>query len=141
MVMVPEDEWKRLTAPKAEPDLPKRSSIEVLCQGTECPHCGQPIMGLKAIGMEEYDFIYFMQKEESKLIKIGLTNRPDRRLWQHMNREKEKLRILAVVPGSRAEEIALHRKFAHLKAEKREWFRPDPELIDFIKSLPTHAFK
>lgn len=44
--------------------------------------------------------------------------------------------ILGLEPGGISEERARHRQFAHLRT-RGEWFRAEPELVEFAASLPS----
>jgi hypothetical protein len=73
--------------------------------------------------------IYFARRE--RLIKIGTTtNLAHRMMCLHAE-------ALATEPGDLVRERQLHRRFAHLLASgrSREWFHPDPDLIEYINAL------
>jgi len=75
--------------------------------------------------------VYFMRDRDG-LVKIGhTTNLAVRRRafgsgWGH---------ILAIIPGSREDERAMHARFAKHLAHDREYFHPAPELIAYINTL------
>lgn len=75
--------------------------------------------------------IYFIRDESTKLIKIGTSIRLGVRLAQLKIKYPGSLRVLAVIPGSYADESALHRRFAHLRI-KGEWFKPKVDLLKLI---------
>lgn len=76
--------------------------------------------------------IYFVRAvDEIGPIKIGTTIRLSARLKQLESEYGVPLHLLGVLPGSFAEERALHDKFSHLQADG-EWFLWAPELMDFI---------
>jgi hypothetical protein len=75
--------------------------------------------------------IYFIRDEATNRIKIGTTIRLSQRLYQLGLMTKGPLHVLAVLPGSFADESALHERFKSLRVVG-EWFKPEPELIDFI---------
>lgn len=75
--------------------------------------------------------IYFVSAETRGDIKIGTTIRLSQRLKQLEKECGRTLSVLGVLPGSYAEEHALHAKFSHLLVDG-EWFRWTPELMDFI---------
>ncbi len=50
----------------------------------------------------------------------------------------EKITLLASAVGGPKEERELHRRFVHLRT-RGEWFRPDPELLEYIASQATKA--
>jgi hypothetical protein len=78
--------------------------------------------------------VYFIQSGGFGPIKIGKTrNELERRLTALQTASSHPLRILATLddqPASR--ETELHLKFDHLRL-KGEWFRPEQDLLDFIK--------
>jgi len=78
--------------------------------------------------------VYFVQGEITRLIKIGCTDRNDikQRFSAMQTGSPDKLIILKTIRGSYDLESALHRKFSHLRAFN-EWFRPEKELLDFLK--------
>jgi hypothetical protein len=76
--------------------------------------------------------IYFVRRESGGPIKIGTTKNLGNRLALLRAECGERLDVLGALPGSFAGEHALHEKFRHLRHSGREWFNPDPELLDFI---------
>jgi len=80
-------------------------------------------------------FTYFVR--DGELIKIGFTERPSRRLRQ-LKREFPDLELLSVVPGVVSGEFETHQRFDHLRSHG-EWFRAEPELLDFIALLKVHS--
>ena len=75
--------------------------------------------------------IYFAQLPTGA-IKIGSSDNVRERLRTLSIEYRAKLGLLAVLPGGRKEEHAIHRQFAHLRFPKTEQFRPAPELMEFI---------
>jgi hypothetical protein len=74
-------------------------------------------------------------------VKIGFSTQPQVRLGNIPHDE-----VLAVIPGTLADERALHRRFAHLremlpgKGEgPREWFRIAPDLVQYIAEAKRQA--
>jgi hypothetical protein len=43
--------------------------------------------------------------------------------------------LLATEPGGRALEAVRHEQFGHLRAARREWYRPDPQLLEHCDTL------
>lgn len=76
--------------------------------------------------------VYFVQSIDGGPIKIGYSFDVVSRLEQLERHYGKPLAILATMPGGRAEETAIHRRFAHLRCGKTEQFRPAPELMSFI---------
>lgn len=77
--------------------------------------------------------IYFIQAgAPDRPIKIGFTQRIHHRLRQFQTDVPDPLVILATIPGDHEDESALHERFMHLNV-RREWFRPEVELLEFIQ--------
>jgi hypothetical protein len=78
-------------------------------------------------------FVYFVRAEGLDLFKIGVTNDPHARLASLKTNCPVPLKLVAVILATDAEETEdrVHRRFAHLRTAG-EWFRSDPELVDFI---------
>jgi hypothetical protein len=66
-------------------------------------------------------------------IQIGYTRDVATRLDGLQTANPYTLEIVLTIEGKRSAEGELHRRFAHLK-ENGEWFRPDPEILDYIES-------
>lgn len=77
-------------------------------------------------------FTYFVQAGAQ--IKIGFTNNFRRRLTGIRSKVKKPLTVLLVVPSDMAGEYDTHQLFDHLRM-RRDWFRADRELLDFIDGL------
>lgn len=77
-------------------------------------------------------FTYFVRDGDA--IKIGFSDRPKKRIKSLATGSPRELEVLAVVPASVADEFNTHQKFAHLRI-RGEWFRSDPELLDFIEEV------
>jgi len=76
--------------------------------------------------------IYFLQGiEGGGPIKIGYSHDFKTRIGHNEWNVKRRLRVLGVINGARAEEVQLHRRFHHLRV-KREWFKPEPNLLTYI---------
>ncbi len=76
--------------------------------------------------------IYFMQSVDGGPIKIGSSEDVDRRRRQLEMDYGRHLIVLSVIPGDRRTEILIHEKFAHLRFERTEQFRPGADLLDYI---------
>lgn len=84
--------------------------------------------------------IYFAQAgSEAGAIKIGTTTDPLRRVAGLQTGCPEKIKLLAVVPGTRENERWAHGRFAELRGVG-EWFRADKSLIDFIAEACANGF-
>jgi hypothetical protein len=77
--------------------------------------------------------VYFIKAKRSGLIKIGKANNPISRLKTMQTGSADRLTLLGYIPGSHAEESALHKRFASLR-QSGEWFKPGDELLGVIES-------
>lgn len=75
---------------------------------------------------------YFLQAEITGLIKIGQTTRLSRRLAGLRASSPDNLKIIKAIAHDI--EAVCHQEFAHLRVHG-EWFRPEPELLNFIEEL------
>jgi hypothetical protein len=77
--------------------------------------------------------VYFIQAGGAGPIKIGATSKdsPRHRLGDLQTAHYEELRLLGSITTQTSIEFALHDHFKHLRI-RGEWFRPDPELMEFI---------
>ena len=84
--------------------------------------------------------VYFVRYGHDGPIKIGYSATPRVRLAEICSIQMpEPLIPMGAMPGSQADEVSLHRKFAALRL-RGEWFRPAPELLEYIAqvtALPT----
>lgn len=80
---------------------------------------------------------YFMQDNNDKEIKIGVSKAPYKRKKQLEGELKTQIGILSIIDsGGYDLEAELHEKFKHLNIRNspkgREWFQPEEELYKFI---------
>jgi len=81
--------------------------------------------------------VYFLSS--GTLIKIGFTGIGARsRLAAIQTMSPQPVTILATVPGDMQYEKELHLKFKHLRSHG-EWFRAEPELLEFIGKAKASA--
>jgi len=78
--------------------------------------------------------VYFIQDTGTGHIKIGWSKGVEDRLRTLQQANPSELLLLRSVNGGRKEEAGFHRKFQRLRV-RGEWFRPTPELLDFIKGI------
>jgi Meiotically up-regulated gene 113 len=78
--------------------------------------------------------VYFVQGKNTKNIKIGFSRDPTSRIATLQCGSSEELVPLKWIRGGKPLEKELHEKFSHLRLHG-EWFRSDPELIDYIGNL------
>lgn len=83
-------------------------------------------------GRPKVGLIYFIRVQQR--IKIGYTTDLPTRMSALVPDE-----ILHTEPGTMQDEQVMHKKFAHLRAKAREYYHPEPELLDFIAALKASA--
>lgn len=81
-------------------------------------------------------FVYFVQQGDDGPIKIGLAIDVGKRLDHLMAANSAELIVKAIIPGSVELESELHLRFAR-HVIRGEWFRPAPEIVEYIASLPA----
>ena len=79
------------------------------------------------------DVVYIVRSRATGLVKIGFSRDPARRLDELALRHGP-LDLLLVLAGDRADEKALHRRFAG-HAVGHEWFRCSRELESFVGAV------
>jgi predicted GIY-YIG superfamily endonuclease len=90
---------------------------------------------------KEPGYVYFIQNEFTKNIKIGYAVNVERRLRDLQTGNEFYLSLIKKVPGSYASEQLIHKKFQAYRLE-REWFKPGIELQKFLLSLnPQKSIK
>lgn len=80
-------------------------------------------------------WVYFIEALPGGFIKIGWSVQPLRRMSENLAfvPPDVKLRLLAIMPGDGDDELALHRRFAHLRV-RGEWFEPGDDLLLYIRA-------
>lgn len=78
----------------------------------------------------ERGIVYFVRAVD--LVKIGYTRRLEKRVSQLQGMFPYKIELLLALPGSKALEGAMHRRFVRDRVG-REWFRQSPALAAFIE--------
>jgi hypothetical protein len=86
--------------------------------------------------LEDPTFIYFIQSGEDGPIKIGFSNRPDRRLPELQTGNPRELILRHVIPGDTSVERQLHARFEPARI-RGEWFGREylPVIITFAGGL------
>jgi hypothetical protein len=80
-----------------------------------------------------YSTVYFIQAADGFPIKIGVSINLMRRLTDLRHASGLHLKVLGVIrDGTRETEQALHRRFNEGRLVG-EWFRPDPDLLEYIR--------
>lgn len=78
--------------------------------------------------------IYFLECPPFGPIKIGYSAHILKRIMDLNGSNGQETKFLGAIPGSRANERALHQRFAHAHAH-HEWFWPYSDLLQFLVSL------
>lgn len=81
-----------------------------------------------------HSYTYFVCQGD--FVKIGATSNPERRINGLQTGFPDPLEVLVVVHSNVISESQGHLRFAHLRASG-EWFRAEPELLDFIETLKS----
>lgn len=80
-------------------------------------------------------YIYFIRESGRGLVKIGSAKEPQVRLAALAAQTPHELELIGVVRGTRQHEIRIHEHFSDHRVWG-EWFKPCPELVRFLKTLP-----
>jgi len=87
---------------------------------------------------DERPGVYFVRSEGDGSVKIGFSVRPSLRVQQLRTSSPHALILIAIMPGDKRDERALHRRFRSARIHG-EWFRPVPELLAFIEAKSEAA--
>lgn len=77
--------------------------------------------------------VYFARREDGA-IKIGFSSDTDRRMRELKKDTRQRVVLLATIPGTKLLEMALQSKFSHARFED-EWFRPVAGLTALVECL------
>lgn len=76
--------------------------------------------------------LYFIQEEKSTNIKIGYTgSAAEQRQRDFQTGNSDKLCVLLMIDGTKADECALHRRFSEYRI-CGEWFKPSSAILQYI---------
>lgn len=89
--------------------------------------------GRRARNKARRGHVYFIADEQG-FIKIGFSTNVRARLSSLSTSTRQRLEVLATVPGTIRDEADLHRRFAHLHA-RGEWFRAGDDLRNYIAEV------
>lgn len=81
-------------------------------------------------------YVYFVT--DGVAIKIGHASSPRSRLGELQVSHHVELQLMHDMPGKLEDEFKLHERFRHLHI-RGEWFRREPELLDYIEELREAA--
>lgn len=78
--------------------------------------------------------VYFAQERSSGAIKIGTSTQVDKRIRTLEKMWRSEIALVATVAGAFRVEAWMHDRFKELHIG-HEWFRPEPELLNYIEEL------
>lgn len=78
--------------------------------------------------------VYFIEAPSAGVVKIGFSEHPRRRMESIASMSPLPLRMVATMPGTMADEQALHRRFEHIRSHG-EWFYFTSEIEEFIGGI------
>jgi len=87
----------------------------------------------KARRSKNIGYIYFVQGKSGGAIKIGYTEYPESQIQVLQTGYPDVLTVLLLMEGTRKDKDTMLEKFSALRLNG-EWFKPEAELIDWIKS-------
>lgn len=85
--------------------------------------------------------VYFAACRDTGEIKIGFTQDVTARVREFEKESKggRHVEVLALLPGDKQTELALHATYAHLRTSDGEWFRPGEDLMAFVGALSKRS--
>jgi len=78
-------------------------------------------------------FVYYVEAVSVNKIKIGISERPSKRLKELQSSSPTLLKLIYFEPGDRKEEVFLHRQFAKNNTNG-EWFNYTPQIKRFVEA-------
>ncbi len=84
--------------------------------------------------------IYFIQEENNGLVKIGYSKNPKNRKNSLQIDCSRKLEIIKIIEGDYKRENYIHHICSRFNV-RGEWYRPHPELLDYIDKLEDEYSK
>ena len=108
----------------------RRPSVQATMQeSVDHPFTQPPTPRPTVVDPDRNPVVYYVQVGAH--IKIGWTTN----LQSRMRSYPPNSILLAVHPGSRADETKLHKRFAHHRTHGREWYAPVPSLLHHIEQM------
>ena len=83
--------------------------------------------------------VYFVQESGVGFIKIGMSMNVEMRMCALLQGMPHDLTLLATMPGANRVEALVHAHFKHARV-RGEWFRPVPELIEYVSDVETGRY-
>ena len=86
--------------------------------------------------------IYFAEAsyENNKFIKIGYSEKPNKRIQSLRTSCPIPIKLLGVRTGNRLDEASLHNAFQNDRIHG-EWYKPSKDLLDTIKATAITIYK
>lgn len=78
--------------------------------------------------------VYIFQKGRRAVVKIGYSGDHEGRMASLQTSTPDKMRLIALIPGSRSVEAALHKRFREYRLSG-EWFRLEGTLAEYVAEL------
>jgi len=78
--------------------------------------------------------VYFLQKGRRQVIKIGYSGDHEERRLNLQVATSDRLRLIATIPGNRAVEAVLHKRFREHKITG-DWYRLEGSLAEYVAEL------
>jgi hypothetical protein len=88
----------------------------------------------RTIAFNRRSVVYFAERMNDNAIKIGFTSDVMRRVHELRKKQREAVELIACFPGSKPDELHLHRRFARSLIGE-EWFKATPALREFISNI------
>lgn len=85
-------------------------------------------------------YVYVIEAVGTDLVKIGVSDSPEKRIHQHQTSSPHKLRLLGYCLGSYAIEQALHLVLNEYRV-RGEWFRNEGLCADAVKAISQGDFE
>lgn len=83
-------------------------------------------------------YIYFARSGNA--VKIGISCAPTKRLKSMATGNHGEMKLLGIIPGNRAREVAMHKKFKKYRI-KGEWFHLVPEITKYVAGVKKRRNK
>jgi Fe2+ or Zn2+ uptake regulation protein len=95
------------------------------------------IKALKNMANRPKNYVYFIKNESGKMVKIGYSKNPEKRLKMLERTLPMSLELVYFMPGSELREKRLHEKFSKYRI-KGEWFIFSDEIKQYIEKVKDH---
>ena len=79
-------------------------------------------------------YVYFIQGQVTRLVKIGHTKDPKSRLASIRTNSPDKVKLIKLIKAEKGDEQIIHNRFASVRSHG-EWFYPSRKLMEYIDGL------